>query len=74
MNNYLQYDINPIKHLTITNNSQLVEEIFDYALIEDLEHDFNYYAEYYNQNNKSLVPLCLDTKGLLIPPKTKGNI
>jgi hypothetical protein len=33
--NYLQYDQSLIKNLTITNNSELIEEIFDYALIEE---------------------------------------
>lgn len=35
INNYLQYDLSPIKHITITNNSSVIEEIFDYDIIEE---------------------------------------
>lgn len=74
LNNWLQYDQSPIKNITITNNSQLIEEIFDYALIENIENDINYMSNFYNpEGNLLLNQITLGTKNLLIPPETLGT-
>jgi hypothetical protein len=54
-NNWLQYDQSPLKNITITNNSQLIEEIFDYNIIENIENDFNYISSFYNSEVSFLI-------------------
>jgi hypothetical protein len=54
-NNWLQYDQSPLKNITIKNNSQLIEEIFDYNIIENIENDFNYISSFYNSEVSFLI-------------------
>jgi hypothetical protein len=76
-NNYLQYDLNPIKSITLSNNSEIIEEIFNYSLVEDLENDLNwkqnFYTTQHTYNSSNSNPFCQDTNGLLIPPESLGK-
>lgn len=84
LNNYLQFDMSPIKRLTIINNGRVIEDIVDYHLIFSILNDVHYNSRIYkpydlvndfHRKNEKVDddPFIAGSRTVLIPPYYLGS-